>query len=122
MGGNPVGIEGAPVTDDVGTDIVACSLAVLELADDIQLAEGGKGVLGGAPGHTGGGRHGGDAGDTKGDQVGHIEATIKAGFGFAESHGMSRESGGLGSANVGLGQRAAKLKLGQVTVERAVEH
>src|SRR5690554_3242063 len=74
MGGNPVGIEGAPVTDDVGTDIVARSLAVLELADNIQLAQGGKGVLGGAPGHTGGGCHGGDAGDTKRDQVGHIRS------------------------------------------------
>src|SRR5690554_1304796 len=65
MGGNPVGIEGSPVTDNVSTHIVACTLAVLELADDIQLAQGGKGVLGGPPGHTGGSHHGGDAGDTK---------------------------------------------------------
>src|SRR5690554_8172172 len=100
MGGNPVGIEGSPVTDNVSTHIVACTLAVLELADDIQLAQGGKGVLGGAPGHTGGTHHGGDAGDTKRDQVGHIEATVKAGFGFAECHGMSRDSGSLGNACV----------------------
>src|SRR3990167_6396820 len=87
VGGDPLRVDRAPVADGVMPGVVALARLLDEDAVDIQVGEGGEGVLGGAPGHAGGGhqrRHA--AGGAAVDQPPHIEAAVETGFGLADIH------------------------------------
>ena len=78
-----------PVADDIAALVVARTLPLLELTDDVQFLQRGDGVLGGTPGHAGGGHDLRHAGDAAVDQVGDVEAAVEAGLGLADGHGQA---------------------------------
>src|SRR5690606_34740017 len=84
---DPARIDGPPVVDAVAAGVVSFALALLEDALDVQLGQRLQGVLGGAPGHAGGGHDGWHtAGGVAGNQPGHVQAAIEAGPGLAGLH------------------------------------
>src|SRR5690606_4796311 len=88
LGLDPARIDRSPVADAVAAAVVAFSLALLEQAVDVQLAQRIEGVLGGAPGHAGGGHDGRHAaGGAAVDQPGDVQAAVEAGLGLARLHG-----------------------------------
>lgn len=78
-----------PVADDIAALVVARTLPLLELADDVQFLQRGDGVLCGTPGHAGGGHDLRHAGGAAVDQVGDVEAAVEAGLGLADGHGQA---------------------------------
>src|SRR5690606_14723264 len=88
VGGDPALVDRPPVLDPVVAGVVAFPIGLPELAVDVQLGEGGEGVLRGAPWHAGGLHQCGYAGGLAAvDHPGHVEAAIEAGAGLARLHG-----------------------------------